>query len=197
MGVARPLSRRDSVSKDLGRQLAQEFRLVALGQLLEDGIDALAAGVADRAETVARHGAGDGAGEISHDEAHGTAAEAADEAPELACRPRLGSLGHALLAQHLLEHRRELVVGGRRPRGILWSLLLLLTKAKGGEGERREEGRGCVLLLLLLILWLLMLLLLLLCAPTEEVLVALRPRAGAKPLICPRRIIVPPARGIG
>lgn len=129
------------MSKDLRREFAQQLGLIGLGQFLKDGVDALALGVADGAESVAGHGTRDGAREIRDDEAHGATAEATDEAPELARRTGLRSLGHALLAQHLLEHGRELVVaipGVGRGSGAFVGPLLA-AKPKSGPWEGGEE----------------------------------------------------------
>lgn len=45
------------MTKYLRGQLAQQLRLVGLRQFLEDGVDALAASIADGTDTVSGHGA--------------------------------------------------------------------------------------------------------------------------------------------
>ncbi|KAB8337205.1 hypothetical protein FH972_021507 [Carpinus fangiana] len=78
--------------------------------LLKDGVDALALGIAYCTESVACDGTCHGTRKVCHDEAHSTAAQSADYAPELAGGVRAFTLGHAFFPQHLLEHASELVV---------------------------------------------------------------------------------------
>lgn len=110
------------VRKDLASEVSQHPRFVGLRELLENGVDTLSPRVSHRAQSVSSNRACNRAWEIRDDETHGTAAQAADEAPELARRLRLVTLGHALFTEHLLEHVAELlvaealaVIGGRGP----------------------------------------------------------------------------------
>ena len=118
----------ESGRKDLGGQLAEQPALVALRQLLEDRVDRFPPGVAHGTEPVAGDGAGDGAREVGDDEAHRAAAEAADQGPELARRPRVLALGQPFVPEHLLEHAAKLLVA---------ELLLLLVRRFAAAEPKR------------------------------------------------------------
>lgn len=116
-----------SMAEDAGGELGEQAGAVVEGQLLENGVNALAAGVADGTEAVAGHGAGDEARDVGDDEAHDATARRAEDAPELGRRPVRPLLRHALLAQHLLEHVPELLVL-RLLSSVLLVLLLILLR---------------------------------------------------------------------
>ena len=121
--------------KHLRRELTQQLGLIGLRQssqaaaplatqfkpqrgekhqkgniLLKDTINALPSRIPHRTKPIPRNRASECAGEIRHDEPHRPTAQPADQAPELAVRPRLLALGHAFLPQHLLEHAPELII---------------------------------------------------------------------------------------
>merc|ERR1719160_315229 len=135
----------NSVTEYPGGKLAQQPRPVTLRQLLfttalatvvqpdadmylENRVDALALGVSHSSEPVAGDCTRHCAGYVGDDKAQGTAARAADHAPEPAGRPVGAVLRHALVAHHLLKDILKLRILGTLPvlgiRGATAALVL-------------------------------------------------------------------------
>lgn len=102
---------------------------------LKDGINALALRIPDRPKSIPRDRTRQQARHVGDDETQRAAAQAADDAPELARRLPRSRFGHPFLAQHLLEHVAELRV------------LRLLARLGLGRpaGEEVPRPRVCVL----------------------------------------------------
>jgi len=120
--------------KDLSSQLAQQFCLVSLGKLLENGVDTLPSRISHGPQPVSCHGTRQCSRKVGHDEPHRTSTQTTDQAPKLAGGFGMFALGHALLSQHLLKHRSELFVAV----SFLFRLVLR------AETERRPKATGAL-----------------------------------------------------
>lgn len=105
---------------------------------LKDSINALALGIPDGAQPVARHRARQQARDVGHDEPQPGTARAAQQAPEFVVG-RPVALGQALLPEHLLEHVAELLLAG----------LLRRLRARAGAGAGPGPGGTSLPFLLL------------------------------------------------
>jgi hypothetical protein len=119
--------------KHFGRKITQHPRLVRLRQLLEHTIHALSARIPNRTQPIPRHRSGDRPRQVANDETHRRAARAPNHTPELARGMRVIALGHALLAQHLLEHPAELIIAE--------AVVRLLCVAPGCAAEAESAPR--------------------------------------------------------
>jgi len=108
-----------------------------LRSYLKNSINALPLGIPDGTEPVTSHRAREQTGHVGDDEAHGRAAQPANNAPELARRPVAPRVRHPLLAEHLLEDVGELGV-----LGLLAGLLGVLRVLAVVVALAREEVPG-------------------------------------------------------